>query len=343
LGTALPPHRLTQEEARDAVRRQFTNIPELDRLLPLFDRSGVRTRYFAYPKEYYLDGKSFGCRNDDYIDVAQTLGEKAVRTALDRAGLKPEDVDAFLFTTTTGLSTPSVDALLAHRMGFRTDVRRMPFFGLGCAGGAALLGMAADYLRSRPNGVAVVLAVELCSLTLLLNDNSKTNLIGMALFGDGAGAAVLTGAKRGGSGPAITAAETEYFENSLHLMGWHFSEAGFELVLSPTVPAFILEALPSRVNAFWERHGLRKDDVRHFALHPGGRQVLEAYRRGLGLGDAELLPTREALRNYGNLSSASVLFSLNELLETTRPQPGERGFMTALGPGFAAEMLLLEW
>jgi alkylresorcinol/alkylpyrone synthase len=203
--------------------------------------------------------------------------------------------------------------------------------------------MGADYLRTRPNGVVVVVAVELCSLTLLLQDNSKTNLIGMALFGDGAGAAVLTGAKRAGTGPAITASETEYFENSLHLMGWRFSEAGFELVLSPTVPAFILEALPPRVNAFWERHGVRREDLRHFALHPGGRQVLEAYRRGLGLGDAELAPTREALRNYGNLSSASVLFSLNELLETTQPNPGERGFMTALGPGFAAEMLLLEW
>jgi alkylresorcinol/alkylpyrone synthase len=339
----LPGHRLTQDEARDEVRRQFTRIPDLERLLPLFDRSGVRTRYFAYPKEYYLDGKTFGRRNDDYIEIAQALGEKAVRTALERAGLVPGDVDAFLFTTTTGLSTPSVDALLAHRMGMRGDVRRMPFFGLGCAGGAALLGMAADYLRTRPDGVAVVLAVELCSLTLLLQDNSKTNLIGMALFGDGAAAAVLTGAKRGMNGPAIIAAETEYFENSLHLMGWHFSEAGFELVLSPTVPAFILEALPPRVSAFWERHGLRREDLRHFALHPGGRQVLEAYRRGLGLGDAELAPTREALRNYGNLSSASVLFSLNELLETTQPQPGERGFMTALGPGFAAEMLLLEW
>jgi len=303
----------------------------------------VRTRYFAFPKEYYLDGKSFGRRNDDYIQVAKELAEKAVRTALDRAGLEPAQVDAILFTTTTGLSTPSVDALLAHSLKLRPDVRRMPFFGLGCAGGAALLGMGADYLRTRPNGVVVVVAVELCSLTLLLDDTSKTNLIGMALFGDGAAAAVLTGAKRDGAGPTVTAAETEYFENSLHLMGWHFSEAAFALVLSPTVPAFILEALPSRVNAFWARHGLRKEDVRHFALHPGGRQVLEAYRRGLGLTDTELAPTREALRNYGNLSSASVLFSLSELLETTRPESGDRGFMTALGPGFAAEMLLLEW
>jgi alkylresorcinol/alkylpyrone synthase len=325
------------------VRRQFTRIPDLDRLLPLFDRSGVHTRFFAFPKEYYLDGKSFGRRNDDYIEVAQALGEKAVLLALERASLKPSDVDAFLFTTTTGLATPSVDALLAHRLGLRSNVRRMPFFGLGCAGGAALLGMAADYLRPRPDGVAVVLAVELCSLTLLLDDASKSNLIGMALFGDGAGAAVLTGAKRGKAGPAVTAAETEYFENSLPLMGWRFSEAGFELVLSPTVPAFILEALPSRVNAFLGRHDLQKADLRHFALHPGGRQVLEAYRRGLGLSDAELAPTREALRNYGNLSSASVLFSLNELMETTQPEPGDRGFMTALGPGFAAEMLLLQW
>ena len=334
---------MTQDDAREEVRRQFTRIPDLERLLPLFDRSGVGTRYFAFPKEYCLDGKSFGRRNDDYIEVAQALGEKAIRIALEKASIEIKDVDALLFTTTTGLSTPSVDAFLAHRLQMRPDVRRMPFFGLGCAGGAGLLGMAADYLRTRPEGVAVVVAVELCSLTLLLDDSSKTNLIGMALFGDGAGAAVLTGSKRAATGPMITAAETEIFENSLPLMGWHFSEAGFELVLSPTVPAFILEALPPRVHAFLARHGVAKDDLRHFALHPGGRQVLEAYRRGLGLTDAELTPTREALRNYGNLSSASVIFSLNELLETTEPKPGDRGFMTALGPGFAAEMLLLEW
>jgi alkylresorcinol/alkylpyrone synthase len=275
--------------------------------------------------------------------VARALGEQAVRGALEKASLEPRDVDAFLFTTTTGLATPSLDALLAHRLGLRAGVRRMPFFGLGCAGGAALLGMAADHLRARPTGVAVVLSVELCSLTLLLGDHSKTNLIGMALFGDGAAAAVVTGAKRKTEGPAVTVAETEYFEDSLHLMGWRFSEAGFELLLSPTVPAFILEALPPRVTAFWGRHGLAKEDIRHFALHPGGRQVLEAYRKGLGLTDGELAPTRAALQHYGNLSSASVLFSLGELLAAGRPEPGDRGFMTALGPGFAAEMLLLQW
>ena len=203
--------------------------------------------------------------------------------------------------------------------------------------------MAADHLRTRPAGVAVVLSVELCSLTLLLDDASKTNLIGMALFGDGAAAAVLTGHDHVVRGPAVSASETVYFENSKDLMGWRFSEAGFELVLSPTVPAFILEALPREVHAFLGRHGLRKDDIRHFALHPGGRQVLEAYRRGLGLTDTELAPTREALSRYGNLSSASVLFSLDELLKNTKTNPGERGFMTALGPGFAAEMLLFEW
>ena len=334
---------MTQAEVKDEVRRQFTRIPDLDRLLPLFDRSGVRTRHFAFPKDYYLDGKSFGRRNDDYIEMAQTLGEQAIRSALAQASLEPKDVDAFLFTTTTGLATPSLDALLAHRLGLRPGVRRMPFFGLGCAGGAALLAMAADHLRSRPTGVAVVLSVELCSLTLLLDDASKTNLIGMALFGDGAAAAVLTGQDHRVSGPAISASETVYFENSRELMGWRFSEVGFELVLSPTVPTFILEALPAEVHAFLGKHGLRKEAIRHFALHPGGRQVLEAYRRGLGLTDVELTPTREALARYGNLSSASVLFSLDELQKTTRTVPGERGFMTALGPGFAAEMLLFEW
>lgn len=346
VATAVPPHRLHQEEVKAETGRLFAGLPDIERLLPLLDRAGVEWRHMAFPKTYYLEPRSFGERNADYVRVALELGEEAVRRALDRAGLEIEDVDTFLFTTTTGLATPSLDALLAERLGMRPGVRRIPLFGLGCAGGAAGLAVAADQLRARPGGVAVVLSVELCSLTWNLDARTKVNLVGIALFADGAGCAVLAGADRPAGavpGAEVTAAESVRFPGSGHLMGWEFSEAGFGLVLSPGVPGFIAEELPPRVAAFLESHGWDRDDVRHFALHPGGRQVIAAYRRGLGLSEDDVAPTREALRLHGNLSSASVFFSLDELWRTRNPRPGDRGFVAAMGPGFAAEMLLLEW
>jgi alkylresorcinol/alkylpyrone synthase len=343
VATAVPPHKLQQTEIKEETRKVFADLPDIDRLIRLFDRAGIEERYFAFPKSYYLEPRGFGPRNHDYIRAARDLGESAIRPALDLAEVALEDVDLFIFTTTTGLATPSLDAMLAEQMGMRADVRRMPLFGLGCAGGAGALSMAADYLRARPKGVALVLSVELCSLTWSLEETTKTTLVGLALFADGAGCAVLTGGNRARSGAQVLDTRTELFPETADLMGWDFSERGFGLVLSPNVPGFIAEALPSRVQAFLEGNGLRSADVDHFALHPGGRQVLEAYRRGLGLSREALEPTREALRRNGNLSSASVFFSLDEVWRTRKPKPGEKGFMAAMGPGFAAEMLLLEW
>jgi alkylresorcinol/alkylpyrone synthase len=341
--TALPPHRLTQAEAKAGAREVFADLPDLERLLRLFDRSGVETRYLVRPREYYLESRPFEERNQDYVTAALTLGEEAIRQGLDAAGIAPAEVDLLLFATTTGLATPSVDALLCERMGFRPEVRRLPIFGLGCAGGAGGTALAADLLRTRPRGVAVVLAVEACSLTLLKEEPTRVNLVGSALFADGAGCAVLTGPERGGDGPAVLASETFLFPESRHFMGWRFDANGFGLVLSPHVPGFIAEMLPAPVHAFLGRHDLTPESIAHFALHPGGRQVLEAYRRGLGLDAEALAPTRQALRDHGNLSSASVFFSLRRMLDDRAPRNGDRGFMAAMGPGFAAEMLLLGW
>jgi alkylresorcinol/alkylpyrone synthase len=198
-------------------------------------------------------------------------------------------------------------------------------------------------LQARPDGVAVILSVELCSLTLLIQEPTKVNLVGAALFGDGAGAAVVLGPERAASGAAILATETALFPDSSHLMGWRFSESGFSLLLSPDVPAFIAREFPSHAGRFLRKHGLDLDRIRHFALHPGGRQVLEAYRRGLGVSAEQLAPTREALRRFGNLSSASVLFSLDQVARDASPAPGDLGFLAAMGPGFATEMLILRW
>jgi len=343
VATAVPPHRVTQAEAKEEARRAFAELPGIDRLIRVFDGAGVEARHLAFPKEYYLSPRPFGERNRDYIRIARELGGRAVRAGLEKAGLAPDRVGAFLFTTTTGLATPSIDALLAEELSFPRGIRRVPLFGLGCAGGAGGIAIAADYLRAHPEQIAVVLSVELCSLTLRLETITPVNLVGTALFGDGAGCAVLAGSRVELTGAEVAATETFLFPDSGEFMGWNFSEAGFGLVLSPAVASFITEELPPRLTEFLERNDLRLEDVDHLALHPGGRRVLEAYRQGLGLSDENLAPTRAVLRRYGNLSSASVLFSLAEVLGTRTPRPGERGLMAAMGPGFAAEMVLLRF
>lgn len=343
VATAVPPHRMSQTEAKEEARKVFADLPEIDRLIRVYDRAGLEYRHLAFPKSYYLETKTFGQRNRDYGRVALELGEKAVREALSQAEIEPADVDLLIFTTTTGLATPSVDALLAHRLGMSPSVRRMPLFGLGCAGGAGALSLAATHLQSKPDGVAVVLSVELCSLTLILNEVSRVNLVGTALFADGAAAAVLTGAGHPGKGAEVLATESHLFPESSHFMGWEFSEQGLELQLSPEVPTFIIETFPGPVREFLSGNGLSLEDVNHHALHPGGRQVLAAYRKGLGLTPEDLAPSREVLRSNGNLSSATVLFVLDEVWRTRRPKADDLGFVAALGPGFAAEMLLLKW
>jgi alkylresorcinol/alkylpyrone synthase len=343
VATALPEHRVTQAEAKIEARRAFADLRGIDRLIRVFDGAGVDARHLAFPKEYYLSPRPFGERNRHYIRSARKLGGRAVRDALRRSAIAPGEVGAFLFTTTTGLATPSLDALLAEELELPRDVRRIPLFGLGCAGGAGGIALAADYLRAHPEKVAVVLSVELCSLTLRLETITPVNLVGTALFGDGAGCAVLAGSRRPEAGTEVTATETFLFPDSSGFMGWDFSEAGFGLVLSPQVASFITEALPPRLEAFLAKHGLTLPDLQHLALHPGGRRVVEAYRQGLGLEEEALAPTRAVLRRYGNLSSASVLFSLAEVLETGSPQAGDLGLLAALGPGFAAEMVLLRF
>ena len=343
VATAVPPHRVSQSEAKEEARKVFADLPDIDRLIQVYDRAGVEYRHLAFPKSYYIEPRSFGERNRDFIRIASSLGEDAVRTALSRAEIEPGDVDLLIYTTTTGLSTPSVDALIAHRLGLPTGARRIPLFGLGCAGGAGALSIAADQISSRPDATAVVISVELCSLSLIVGEISKVNLVGTALFADGAAAAVLVTGERTTGGAAILDTQTHLFPETSHFMGWEFSEKGLKLQLSPQVPAFIAEALPQPAKEFLSRNGLTLKDVNHFALHPGGREVLAAYQRGLKLTSEDLGSSRHVLRQFGNLSSASVLFALDETIKSKKPKPGDLGFLAAMGPGFAAEMLLLKW
>ena len=343
LATSLPAYRCEQSDIRDEMARVCRGDRAMERLLPLFDRTGVDTRYFVRPPTWYAEGPSFETRNAVYAESAIELAEEAACECLDRSGISPDAIDYIYFVTTTGLMTPSLDARLVSRLGLRSDVRRLPLFGLGCAAGAGALVRAADVLRGFPTHHALVISVELCSLVFSPVARSATDLVGTALFGDGAAAAVVAGDETSGDGPAIMATRTHLFQEAPDLMGWNFTEDGMRLVLSREVPSFVATNVAPVVTQFLHSQGLVLTDLHHLILHPGGAKVMATYRSVFGLDDGALSSARETMRCYGNQSSASVLFMLNDLVASRRPGRGDTGFMMALGPGFAAEMLTLQW
>jgi alkylresorcinol/alkylpyrone synthase len=348
VGKALPPHYYDQETLLAALRERWADrYYNLDRLERLHQNVLVGGRHLALPIEEYANLTTWGKANDAWIRVAQEVGGAAVLDALGRAGLSPADVDALIFVTVTGVATPSIDARLMNRLGLPPRVKRMPIFGLGCVAGAAGIARAADYVRGYPDQVAVLLSVELCSLTLQPEDLSIPNLIASGLFGDGAAAVVVVGDQRGDdrpvSGPRIVATRSVFYPDSERVMGWDISETGFKIVLSGDVPVVAREKLRPDVDAFLADQGLTRADIASWVCHPGGPKVLEAMQESLELPEGALDVTWRSLREVGNLSSTSVLLVLEETLEHHRPPPGSWGMLLAMGPGFCSELVLLRW
>jgi len=344
VGQALPPHYYEQETLLAALKQAWAERHyNLERLEALHRNVLVGGRHLALPLEQYYELRTWGDANNAWIRVAQEVGERAVREGLDRAGLGVDDVDALFFVTVTGVATPSIEARLMNRMGLPPRMKRIPIFGLGCVAGTAGISRAADYVRAFPDQVAVLLSVELCSLTLQRKDLSVPNLIASGLFGDGAAAAVVVGAERDADGPAIVATRSVFYPDSEDVMGWDVSEEGFRIVLSADVPEVVLRHLGRDVDAFLGEHGLTRADISRWVSHPGGPKVLEAMARALELNDGQLELSWRSLREVGNLSSTSVLLVLKQTMEECRPEPGSYGLMVAMGPGFCSELVLLRW
>ena len=343
--SALPRHAYDQETLTAQLRRVWAERPEVARRLAvLHGNVRVDRRHLTLPRERYEELSTFGQFNDAWIEGALDLGEQAVRGALQRAGYEPEDVDAIFFTTVTGVCSPSIDARLVNRVGLRHDVKRTPMFGLGCVAGVSAVARAADYVRAWPDHVALVLSVELCSLTWQRNDTSVANLIACGLFADGAAAVIVTGDERdGGDGPQILGSHASFYPDTEDVMGWRISEQGFHIVLSPAVPTVARELIGGDVDAFLGQRGLARGDIAAWIAHPGGPKVLEAMRDGLGLCDEQVAEAWETLRTTGNLSSASVLLVLERVLHGRRPPAGAHGLMVAMGPGFCSEQVLLRF
>jgi alkylresorcinol/alkylpyrone synthase len=344
VGRVLPPHRLDQEQILASLRALWAekhhNPARLD---DLHRAVRVKARHLALPLDRYPGLDSFAKQNDAWIEVAQELGARAVEDALARAGIPARDVDHFLTVTVTGIATPSIDALVAPGLGMRADVKRLPIFGLGCVAGAAGVSRAADLLRGDPAGVAVLLSVELCSLTMQREDLSITNVIASGLFGDGAAAAVLVGAERSRAGPQVVATRSVLYPDTRRVMGWDVVDTGLKVVLSADVPQVIRARLGADVRAFLADHGLGLGQIRHFVAHTGGPKIIEAVEASLELAPGALARSWRSLEEVGNLSSASVLFVLGEFLEADEARPGDLGLLVAMGPGFCAELVLLRW
>lgn len=344
---AFPPHRYRQEELLAGFRRVWGSaFHNPERLEKLHRNVQVGARYLALPLEAY-EGLDFTAANDAFIRGAVEVGARALESGLAQVGLGLRDVDHLFFVSVTGIATPSVDALLANRLGMRPDLKRTPIFGLGCVAGVAGVARATDYLRAFPEQVAVLLSVELCSLTLQREDLSIANLVASGLFGDGAAAAVLVGSDHPrvgeASGPRVVATRSVLYPGTEEAMGWRIGSDGFRVVLSAEVPEIVARHVGEDVDAFLAGNGLRRADVASWVCHPGGPRVIEALQRALGLPGEALDLTWRSLREVGNLSSASVLMVLADTIAERRPPPGSHGVMMAMGPGFCAELALLAW
>jgi alkylresorcinol/alkylpyrone synthase len=303
----------------------------------------VEGRYLALPTEKYYDITTWGQANDVWIEVAKELGEQALCRALQQSGIESHQLGAMFFVSVTGIASPSIDAMLINRMGLPANIRRVPIFGLGCVAGAAGIARAADYVRAYPSQAAALVSVELCSLTIQRDDLSVANLISSGLFADGCAAVIVAGENLNSAGPTILATRSIFYPQTEEMMGWKVTEKGFRITLSPEVPVLIREHLGHDVDAFLADHGHQRSDVKSWVLHTGGPKVLEATADALDLHNGQLDASWDCLKRVGNLSSASVLVVLEDVMRNRRPEPGTLGILAAMGPGFCSELLLLRW
>lgn len=382
VATALPPYTLPREDVKRYMRAVFpVDERRLKAMFAVVDHSRIEQRYCIFPVDYFIEPRPLRQITAEYCEHAVQLGREASCAALAQAGLRPADIDLLITVSCTGVIIPSLDAFLINDLGFRADVRRLPITELGCAAGAAAFAQAWQYLLAFPSRRVLIVSVELPTLTFQRGDLSQANLISCCLFGDGAAAAVVSGPS--GPGPRILDAETFLFPHSLDAMGFDLRETGFHIVLAKEVPELIRSRIKRLIDSFLGRHDLKREDIAAWVLHPGGQKLLSFVEQELGLAPNQCAPSWDVLRDYGNLSSASVLFVLRQWLEqgspagaiaqaasaargaaaestaaeyresigaTSTAKPamrrivsGSHGLLAAFGPGFSAEMLLLQW
>ena len=343
IGTSLPSHVYQQAEVTAMLASRLAGSDSARAVLQRIHQSTqVKQRHFALPIEMYGQLDSFTESNALFSEHALALAERATSNALDASGISAHEVDHIFFTTVTGIGAPSLDALLVQRMGFRADVRRTPSFGLGCVAGAAGIARVADYLKGHPKDVALVISVELCSLTVQWDDRSMANYIGTGLFGDGAATVVMVGEQHNSAldGIRVLGSRSVLYPETQDLIGWKIGTTGFSLMLEAGVPDMIAKHFAEDVDAFLAFNSMTRADVDFWIAHPGGPKILDAFRDSLSLGPVDLDSSWGVLGSTGNMSSAAVLHVLSGVRHQAK---GATGLLFAFGPGVSAELVLLEW
>jgi alkylresorcinol/alkylpyrone synthase len=337
------PDKTDQQTVKEQAQAMFSvNFPQAERLMPAFDNTGIVTRNFVKPLSYYAETTTFKQRNDEYIKLSLQYSVEAIEAVVTKAGISKNDITDIIFVSTTGLATPSIDALIINQMQLNQNINRTPVWGLGCAGGVSGMAKANIAAKANPDAIVLLVAVELCSLTLIKSDYSKSNFIGSSLFSDGVVACIVKGDNHPLAKQQVQfkAAGSKLYYDSLEVMGWDFREDGFKVVFSKDIPTFIHQNISADIDAFLAKQGLKLGDIKNFIFHPGGKKVLDAYTDALQIEGDFLKNTREVMNDYGNMSSVTVLYVLEKFLETGFTDG--YGLMLAMGPGFSSEMVLLD-
>ena len=338
------PFKIDQQEVKQCAKNLFApSFPQVERMMAAFDNTEIKTRNFCKPLNYYSDQHTFQEQNEDYIRISLEYSVKAIQACISDAQLKKEEITDIIFISTTGLSTPSLDALIINEMKLSTNISRTPIFGLGCAGGVAGFSKASILAKANTDAVVLLVSVELCSLTFLRNDYSKSNFIGSSLFADGVAACIITGdnhVTKTKKSITFLATQSKLYYDTLDVMGWEFHDKGFKVLFSQDIPTIISKNIYNDVSSFLGKHQLKLSDIKNFIFHPGGKKVLTAYEEALAVEGDFLKNTREVMNDNGNMSSPTVLY----VLERFFSQGFENGYglMTAMGPGFSSEMILLQ-
>lgn len=355
VGICVPPHPVTQTTTTEFATELFReSFKDMSRLLSVFQNGEIVTRNLAKDMDWFKKDHTFEEKNIAYIEHAVEFSIDAIKKCLSNkeylsGAVDYEEIEAIFFISTTGLATPSIDARIMNRLPFSPHLKRVPIWGLGCAGGAAGLSRAFEYCKAFPNSKVLVVSVELCSLTFQRNDRSKSNLIGTSLFADGVASVLVIGdlatSKRSENQeyiPHIIDTQSTLMPNSEDVMGWDVKNNGLYVIFSKDIPVIISEWLKPNVEVFLKKHLLELGDIDHFIAHPGGKKVIEAYEQSLGFSKFKTHNSREILKRHGNMSSATVYYVLNEFMQQNIHE-GEYGLIAALGPGFCSELLLVKW
>lgn len=336
------PHKIEQQEAKKHALEMFSvNFPEAKRLIFAFDNTEIKYRNLCKPLSYYSTPNTFEERNNEYIATTLAYAVQAVEESIEKASINKDDITDILFVSTSGLATPSMDALIINKLRLNPHINRIPVWGLGCGGGVSGMAKANTLAKANPDAVVLLVAVELCSLTLIKSDYSKSNFIGSSLFSDGIAACIIKGDNhKNNNNATYLASSSKLYYDSLEVMGWDFQDSGFKVLFSKDIPTFINEHIKDDIDQFLTKHNLQLGDIKNFIFHPGGKKVLDAYAVALAVEGDFMKNTREVMNNYGNMSSATVLYVLEKFMREGFEDG--YGLMLAMGPGFSSEMVLLK-